>query len=125
MQSQYQDSAIVSIDEVADHSNEWQKCLSSTEYATMSECKKPLHFLAKKLAAKLALKKGLTACGIYLDCLSDISVMNTEAGQPYFSFTQAITNQLAINNVSGISLSISDEHQFAFAYVNFLILRAV
>lgn len=94
-----------------------QRILSDTEYESFQQALKPASFLAKRFAAKEATAKALGTG--FRDGLSlrDISVSNNVDGKPELSFYkrgQALLDEL---NIGRSLLSLSDESEYATAYV--------
>lgn len=76
-------------------------------------------WLAKRWAAKEAFGK---AAGIGVSApltLSGIGVGHDDAGCPQFEFSEAVQSYLQTKGVSRTHLSLSDERQFAVAFVIF------
>jgi holo-[acyl-carrier protein] synthase len=74
-------------------------------------------FLAKRWAAKEAFAKALgTGIGDTLS-FQDITISHDEKGKPIVVASEALKVQLATRNITRMHLSISDEAEFAIAYV--------
>lgn len=94
-----------------------QKILSPDELSEYHLGQQPVYFLAKRFAAKEATVKALGtgfSQGIHY---ADISVIHDERGKPGLQLSGeagVISNQLGVNR---IHLSISDEKEYALAFV--------
>ncbi|TVP83478.1 MAG: holo-ACP synthase [Thioalkalivibrio sp.] len=78
---------------------------------------RPEAFVAKRFAAKEALAKAL-GCGVGRDlALSEVCVTHDPAGRPGLALSGAAARTAARLGVSRIHLSISDEHEYAQAFV--------
>jgi holo-[acyl-carrier protein] synthase len=74
-------------------------------------------FLAKRWAAKEAFAKALgTGIGDTLS-FQDITISHDEKGKPIVVASEALKVQLASRNVTRMHVTISDETEFAIAYV--------
>jgi len=97
-----------------------QRILSDNEFDTFQTASKPASFLAKRFAAKEAAAKAL---GIgFRDGLSlrHISVINDDKGKPELHFTEVGLALLTEFNIGRTMLSLSDEHEYAVAFVTLL-----
>ena len=114
---------IVSIDRVKKSIK--NKRFVSRVYSTkeISKCKKLIksdHCFAKRFAAKEAFSKALgtgISGGINLN---EIIVKNNISGKPYFNFegdTKKLLKRKFKNKKIKTSLSLSDEHKYAVAFV--------
>lgn len=97
-----------------------KKLLSDAEQAEFRDVKSnTAAWLAKRWAAKEAFGK---AAGIGVSApltLSGIGVGHDEAGRPLLELSETVRSYLASKGVSRTHLSISDEREFAFAFVVF------
>jgi holo-[acyl-carrier protein] synthase len=93
------------------------RILTEAELLVFQRAVHPAAFLAKRFAAKEALVKALGTG--FRDGLSlgDIGVCNDELGKPLFAFSAKAQQLLADKNVGGSHLSLSDESEYAVAYV--------
>lgn len=75
------------------------------------------HFLAKRFAAKEAAVKALGTG--FRDGLSlkDISVSNDDLGKPILEFSDRAKEELKIRGIGNCHLSLSDEQNYAVAFV--------
>ncbi|MEE4245387.1 MAG: holo-ACP synthase [Kangiellaceae bacterium] len=93
------------------------RILSDAEKATKTYQVQPVHYLAKRFAAKEAIMKALgtgLARGVRFD---DFSILNNADGKPYVEIEgegKALLERLGINH---IHISISDEKNQAIAFV--------
>jgi len=91
------------------------KVLSESELEVLKIKKNKQVYLAKRFAAKEAISKAF-GCGIGSKLsFKDISVLNNESGSPYVEISELAKAKLA--NFSSIHISISDEKNYAIAYV--------
>ena len=93
------------------------RILSDDEFEGFKTSARKAHFLAKRFAAKEAAAKALGTG--FRDGLSlrDISVTNDELGKPVLNFSPKAQEQLKTRCIGGTHLSISDEHDYAVAFV--------
>ena len=78
---------------------------------------RPEAFVARRFAAKEALAKAL-GCGVGRDmALNEACVTHDAAGRPGFALSGAAARTAARLGVTRIHLSISDEHDYAQAFV--------
>jgi holo-[acyl-carrier protein] synthase len=94
-----------------------RRILTEAELEKLSLNKNPIHFLAKRFAAKEAVAKalgtGFRPQGILL---TEIGVMNDNLGRPYLEFsgrTKEIFDKLGVKT----HISLSDERDHALAFV--------
>ncbi|MBS1228148.1 MAG: holo-ACP synthase [Proteobacteria bacterium] len=92
------------------------KLLAATERADFARASDPARFLAKRFAAKEALGKALGIGVASPATLTNIAVAHDQLGKPAFAYAPALANYLAERGLSA-HLSISDEHDFALAFV--------
>ena len=93
------------------------RILSDGELKGFQISAKKAHFLAKRFAAKEAAAKALGTG--FRDGLSlrDISVTHDELGKPILDFSPKGHEQLKTRCIGGTHLSISDEQDYAIAFV--------
>ena len=92
------------------------RVLTPAEYERFQQHAKPAAFLAKRWAAKEAAAKAL-GTGIGQVSFQHIHIGHTQTGQPTLHFTgmaQLRAEQLGVNETH---LSLSDEREYAIAYV--------
>ena len=93
------------------------RILSDDEFKGFQASARKAHFLAKRFAAKEAAAKALgTGFRDGLN-LKDISVIHDELGKPILEFSPKGREHLRTRGISGTHLSISDEQDYAVAFV--------
>ncbi len=98
------------------------RILTRSEMATFTNSRQQASFLAKRFAAKEAAAKALgTGFRDGLN-LHDIGVGNDALGKPSLVFSQQAQQILQKQGVGNSHLSLSDEREYAIAYV---VLEAV
>lgn len=93
-----------------------QKILSEEELASKSFNVQPVHFMAKRFAAKEALMKSLgtgLAKGVRFD---DFSVLNDENGKPVVVTRGKAAELMNDMGIARLHISISDEENQAIAF---------
>lgn len=92
------------------------KLLAASEQADFAKAPDKGRFLAKRFAAKEAFGKALGTGVRAPATLPAIAVIHDELGRPLFSYSGELA---ALMNTRGLSahLSISDEHDYAVAFV--------
>jgi len=93
------------------------KILSTSEQIVFATRQDKPRFLAKRFAAKEAFAK---ACGTGLRApilMPSISVVNDSLGKPSFEFDISIQEWLAVRNIGGTHLSLSDEIMLSSSFV--------
>jgi holo-[acyl-carrier protein] synthase len=93
------------------------RILSEDEYKGFKASVRKAHFLAKRFAAKEATAKALGTGFRNGLSLKDISVTHDELGKPILDFSPKCREQLATQCIGNAHLSISDEHDYAVAFV--------
>ena len=92
------------------------KLLASAERADFAQAKDPARFLAKRFAAKEALGKALGIGVAVPATLPNIAVVHDALGKPAFDYAPDLARYLAERGLVA-HLSISDEQDFALAFV--------
>lgn len=94
-----------------------QRILSDGEFVSFQQARKPAAFLAKRFAAKEATAKALGTG--FRDGLSlrHIAVSNNDYGKPELTFCEHGLKMLDDLNIGRSLLSLSDETEYAIAYV--------
>ncbi len=94
-----------------------ERILAKSELIAFQQHKTPAHFLAKRYAAKEAASKALGTG--FRDGLSlrHIMVANEESGRPVLKFVEKAQKLVAEFNISASYLSLSDEQEYAVAFV--------
>ena len=92
------------------------KLLAPAERDDFERAADPARFLAKRFAAKEALGKALGIGVAAPATLPNIAVVHDALGKPAFAYAPALADYLAERGLTA-HLSISDEHDFALAFV--------
>ena len=92
------------------------KLLAPNERADFGRASDPARFLAKRFAAKEAFGKALGIGVAAPATLPNIAVIHDALGKPAFAYAPKLASYLAERGLSA-HLSISDEHDFALAFV--------
>lgn len=94
-----------------------ERILSHNEFVLFQQAHKPAAFLAKRFAAKEATAKALGTG--FRDGLSlcHIEVSNNKYGKPELAFYERGLGLLEELNIGRSMLSLSDESEYAIAYV--------
>lgn len=93
------------------------RILSENELTEFRASAKPANFLARRFAAKEAAAKAIgtgIAEGIFL---RDIAVAHDARGKPQFVFTGQARDFIEAHHVRRVHLSITDEEDYAVAFV--------
>jgi holo-[acyl-carrier protein] synthase len=94
-----------------------QRILAPQEWADFTRTSQPVHFLAKRFAAKEAFAKAL-GMGIRAPATwHNIRVGHDELGKPVLDFDPELAELLARRAIRSYHLSISDENEMAAAFV--------
>ena len=96
-----------------------QRILSDIELVALNDAKDPVAWLAKRWAAKEAFGKAAGSGIVSPLTLSGIGVGHDEAGRPLFVLNDAIAFHLQSRGVNRTHLTISDERDYAVAFVVF------
>ena len=94
-----------------------KRILSDSEYQTYLTKSNPALYLAKRFAAKEAAVKALGTGFRNGISMKHIFVENDQLGKPNLRFVDAAAKVLADNNITHSHLTISDEQEYAIAYV--------
>lgn len=92
------------------------KLLAAAERTDFARVTDPARFLAKRFAAKEAFGKALGIGVASPATLPNIAVLHDSLGKPYFDFAPELAHYLAERGLVA-HLSISDEQEFALAFV--------
>ncbi len=93
------------------------RVLVDEEYQRFCAQAKPVHYLAKRFAAKEAFSKAM-GTGIHFPVnWHGVSVANERSGRPYFRFSQPLAALLEKRGIQYTHLSLSDEIEMACAFV--------
>lgn len=94
-----------------------QRILVEYEYQRFCAHPKPVHYLAKRFAAKEAFSKAM-GTGIQFPVnWHSVSVANERSGRPYLKFSEPLAALLKQRGISRTHLSLSDEVEMACAFV--------
>lgn len=96
-----------------------QKILSEQEFADFKTASRPVAFLAKRFAAKEAAAKAFGSGFRGGLSLKHISVINDTLGKPHLLFAGKASELAATRAIVGSHLSLSDDGDYASAYVIF------
>lgn len=94
-----------------------RRILTDSEYREYTRVETRAHFLAKRFAAKEAAAKALGTGFRRGLALRHIGVSHNPDGQPALCFTGPAANLLELRSVTRTHLSISDEQDYAMAFV--------
>ena len=94
-----------------------KRILSFGEWTAFEASASPVHYLAKRFAAKEALSKALGVGLRHPVSFGLISVVNDSLGKPGFRFHDELDAFLKECGISNYHLSISDERSVACAFV--------
>ena len=97
-----------------------KRILSETELVSFKKAVKPAAFLAKRFSAKEATAKALGTGFRDGLSLSHISVQNNQLGRPELIFEHRANELLSELKIGRSFLSLSDEEQYASAYVTLM-----
>lgn len=92
------------------------RLLASSEFCDFEKASDPGRFLAKRFAAKEALGKALGIGVSAPATLTNIAVAHDQLGKPVFDYAPVLAQHLAERGLLA-HLSISDEQEFALAFV--------
>ena len=96
-----------------------QRILSDRELVELNDVKDPIPWLAKRWAAKEAFGKAMGTGVREPLTLSGIGIGHDDAGRPLFELNEAIAFHLQSRGVIRTHLTISDERDYAVAFVIF------
>lgn len=94
-----------------------ERILSIEELDEYQHYSEPARLLAKRFAAKEAASKALGTGFRNGLSLKDIFITHDELGKPLLNFAGVAENILLKNNISESHVSLSDEKEYAVAYV--------
>ncbi|HQT25750.1 MAG TPA: holo-ACP synthase [Burkholderiales bacterium] len=94
-----------------------KRILSGNEWQAYEKSAMPVHFLAKRFAAKEAFSKALGTGLRHPVTFGAISVVNDSLGKPGFSFDSDLEAFLRERGITNHHLSLSDERHVACAFV--------
>ena len=93
------------------------RILAASEVEAWRAHRDPARFLAKRFAAKEAFGKALGIGVAAPATLPNIAVVHTASGQPFFEFSPELAAHLAERGVGRAHLTLSDEAEYAVAFV--------
>jgi len=93
-----------------------QRILCPNELALFNGKNQSIPYLAKRFAAKEAASKAL-GTGIGVVSWQDLEISNDQNGAPVLTFTGSAQEQMVSMGASQISISLSDEQDYAVAFV--------
>ncbi len=94
-----------------------KRILTSNELAEFLQHKRPASFLAKRFAAKEAVAKAM-GCGFRDGLqLTHIGIGHDDLGKPLIEYSGKAVDVCEDLNISNSHLSISDEDEYAIAFV--------
>ena len=106
------------VDSLARHGNRFaERILAESEFQTFCQHGQPAQFLAKRYAAKEATAKAFGTGFRNGLSLRHIIVVNEENGRPTLQFVDTAQILIERFNISSSYLSISDEKDYAVAFV--------
>ena len=93
------------------------RILNETEVAEYADTSQPARFLAKRFAVKEAFSKAYgTGIGAEVNW-HDVTVTHDACGKPLLATSAALAERLRENKISNTHVSISDEAEYAIAFV--------
>lgn len=96
-----------------------QRILSDIELVALNDAKDPIAWLAKRWAAKEAFGKAAGSGILAPLTWAGIGIGHDDAGRPLFELNEAIAFHLQARGVTRTHLTISDERDYAVAFVVF------
>ena len=96
-----------------------QRILSDLELVALNDTKNPVAWLAKRWAAKEAFGKAAGSGILAPLTWAGIGVGHDDAGRPLFELSDAIAFHLQSRGVTRTHLTLSDERDYAVAFVIF------
>ena len=96
-----------------------QRILSDLELVALNDTKNPVVWLAKRWAAKEAFGKAAGSGILAPLTWAGIGIGHDDAGRPLFELSDAIAFHLQSRGVTRTHLTLSDERDYAVAFVIF------
>ena len=96
-----------------------QRILSDLELVALNDTKTPVAWLAKRWAAKEAFGKAAGSGILAPLTWAGIGIGHDDAGRPLFELSDAIAFHLQSRGVTRTHLTLSDERDYAVAFVIF------
>lgn len=94
-----------------------RRILTDAEYADFRETAHPVHFLAKRFAAKEATAKAMGTGFRNGLSLRHIGVVHDAIGKPQLQFSGVAADFLQHNSINSVHISLADEKDYAIAFV--------
>lgn len=94
-----------------------QRVLSPQERITFADHAQPIHFLAKRWAAKEAIAKALGTGFRQGVSFVEMSITHTDQGQPLIELSGQTATIAKKQGIQHWSISLSDEKHYALAFV--------
>ena len=96
-----------------------QRILSDLELVALNDTKNPVAWLAKRWAAKEAFGKAAGSGILAPLTWAGIGIGHDDAGRPLFELSDAVAFHLQSRGVTQTHLTLSDERDYAVAFVIF------
>ena len=96
-----------------------QRILSDLELVALNDTKNPVAWLAKRWAAKEAFGKAAGSGILAPLTWAGIGIGHDDAGRPLFELSDAVAFHLQSRGVTRTHLTLSDERDYAVAFVIF------
>ena len=96
-----------------------QRILSDLELVALNDTKNPVAWLAKRWAAKEAFGKAAGSGILAPLTWAGIGIGHDDAGRPLFELSEAVAFHLQSRGVTRTHLTLSDERDYAVAFVIF------
>lgn len=95
-----------------------RRILSKKELQDFKQSNQPIPFLAKRYAAKEAVAKAIgTGFRPGSFWLTDIGIHNDSLGKPFLEYSESLQNLMNSLGVERSHISLSDERDYALAFV--------
>ena len=94
-----------------------RRILTERELDVFASSRHPARYLAKRFAAKEAVAKAVGTGLRHPVTLRDIGVVNDELGRPVLEFSERLEKHLQAMGIGQAMISLSDENDYAIAYV--------
>lgn len=94
-----------------------EKVLAPAEQGVFADITKKAAYIAKRFAAKEAFFKAFGQPPSQANTWHQLAVMNDGAGRPQMQFGAPLAEMLRAQGIARWHVSLSDEHEFAIAYV--------
>jgi holo-[acyl-carrier protein] synthase len=94
-----------------------EKVLAPAEREACAASSKPASYLAKRFAAKEAFFKAFGEPPSEANTWHQLAILNDESGKPRMEFGPLLAGLMRARGVARWHISLSDEHDYALAYV--------